>query len=124
VPPSSCRSTKLRVDRDADVGDRRGLQHAHVAGLGIDLDLGGADADLPEDWALGVRAGPLGCDLAAADQLAAASPKCCTNSSGNVAASSSSLPAISTSLARTSAAARCTARPAIVVERLAPVERS
>ncbi len=40
---------ELRVDRLADVGDRGGAQHRDDAGLGVDLDLGRADADLPED---------------------------------------------------------------------------
>ena len=43
-----------------------------AAGLGVDGDLGGADADLPEDRALGVGAAALlGAHLALADELAA-----------------------------------------------------
>ena len=62
---------ELRVDRPADVGRGRGPAHLDDAGVRIDLDLGGADADLPEDGALRVRARAGRRDLAAADQLAA-----------------------------------------------------
>ena len=48
---------ELRVDRAADVGDGRRPAHVDEARVRVDLDLGGADADLPEDRALGVRAG-------------------------------------------------------------------
>ena len=61
-----------RVDRLADVGDRRHPLDADPAGLGVDADLGGGDADLPEDRTLGVGAAALlGADLALADELAA-----------------------------------------------------
>ena len=66
---------ELGVDRPADVGRGRGPAHRDDAGVRVDLDLGGADADLPEDGSLRVRARSARRDLAAADQLAAREPE-------------------------------------------------
>src|SRR5919204_70893 len=49
----------------------RRLPYAHEPRVRIDLDLGGAHADLPEDGPLGIGAGARRRDLALADQLAA-----------------------------------------------------
>src|SRR5262249_19427566 len=62
---------ELRVDRAADVGAGGRAPDAHDARVRVDLDLGGPDADLPEDRAFGVRAGADRRNLPAADQLAA-----------------------------------------------------
>jgi len=43
-----------RVDRPTDVSDIDQFGHPHVAGLGIDFDLGAGGADHPERVALGV----------------------------------------------------------------------
>ena len=51
------------------------LRTRTTPGVGIDLDLGRADAHLPEDGPLGVRAGAGRRDLAVADQLAAGEPE-------------------------------------------------
>ena len=66
------RLDQTRVERLADVGDADRLVHRDAAGLGIDRDLGAADADLPEDRTLGIgAAAAFGAHFAVPDQLAA-----------------------------------------------------
>ena len=66
---------------------------------------------------------PSGCTSARPISSPPAKPKC-RRMSATYSSGSGSPPAISASWARRSSAARITARPATVVERLAPVERS
>ena len=144
VAPSSWRSTScglIALPTSATVAVRSTLIDA---GVRVDLDLGGGDADLPEVRPLGVGAGVAAAraDLAALDDLAAAEAEALGDHVGEWRSPRPRMrrgrrparppagrrptprPPSRAGARRPLSAARLTARPATVVERLAPVERS
>src|SRR5271165_3985104 len=135
---------QLRVDGPADVGDGGGAQHGDDAGLGVDLHLGAGHAHLPEDRPLGVgAAAALGLDPAVADKLAAVEAEARADQfgvghrpavligDGAVGRGEQLRRGLQPGRGRLQQRVqdvlrgpRWTARPATVVDRLAPVDRS